>query len=125
MPLLSIAILLTFQCLGEGLTYLLHLSVPGPVIGMLLLLASLHVFPPLATTLESTAASLLQNLSLLFVPAGVGVMSTADGIKGDLVPIALSLAVSTLLAIAVTAVTMRYLTRVMSKRTSNRAGNAS
>ncbi|KWF76633.1 murein hydrolase transporter LrgA [Burkholderia cepacia] len=124
MPLVSIAVLLTFQCLGEGLTYLLQLAVPGPVIGMLLLLVSLHIFPSLATTLESTAASLLQNLSLLFVPAGVGVMSTVDGIKGDLLPIALSLALSTLLTIAVTAMTMQYLTRLTSQ-CNNRPGHAS
>ncbi|WP_321852670.1 CidA/LrgA family protein [Burkholderia diffusa] len=125
MPLLSIAILLTFQCLGEGITYLLHLPIPGPVIGMLLLLASLLATPVLATTLESTAASLLQNLSLLFVPAGVGVMATAGQVKGDLPAIAASLVISTLLTIAVTALTMRYLTRITSKRTNNCAGEVS
>ncbi|MBR8250218.1 MULTISPECIES: CidA/LrgA family protein [Burkholderia cepacia complex] len=125
MPLLSIAILLTFQCLGEGITYLLHLSVPGPVVGMLLLLISLHAFPPLATTLESTASNLLQNLSLLFVPAGVGVMATANVVKGDLIPIAISLVVSTLLTVAVTALIMRCLTRVTSERNENHAGDMS
>lgn len=52
-------------------------------------------------------------------------MSTTDGLKNDLLPIALSLAVSTLLTITVTAVTLRYLMRLASKRTHNRAGNAS
>jgi holin-like protein len=54
---------------------------------------------------------LLSNLSLLFVPAGVGVMTHAKLLGRELVPITVSLVVSTLLTIAVTALVMKWLAR--------------
>ena len=65
----AFAILLLFQCLGEGMVFLLGLPVPGPVAGMLLLFASLLVWPSLQERIEAAANELLRHLSLLFVPA--------------------------------------------------------
>lgn len=112
----AFAILLTFQCLGEGVSYLFALPVPGPVIGMLLLFGFVMLRPQVAdalepTALEPTALELLRHLSLLFVPAGVGIMVSADRVRGDAVAVVVALAVSTTLAIAVTALVTRALLR--------------
>jgi holin-like protein len=107
----SLTILLSFQLVGEALTQALALPIPGPVIGMTLLLAAL-VWPRLRTeTLRHNAQQLLGQLSLLFVPAGVGVMLHARRIGEEWLPIAAALVVSTLLAIAVGALTMALLAR--------------
>jgi holin-like protein len=109
--LFALATLLVFQCLGEGVSYLFGLPVPGPVIGMLLLLAFLVARPKTAEVIEPTALELLRHLSLLFVPAGVGIMVSASAVSGDLFAVVVSIAVSTTLAIAVTALVMRTLLR--------------
>jgi len=107
----ALAALLLFQCAGEGLSLLFHLPVPGPVIGLLLLFGLLVLRPSVTDTIEPTAQELLRHLSLLFVPAGVGIMAAADKVRGQGVAIAVSLAVSTSLAIAVTALVTRALLR--------------
>ena len=101
MNLTPLAILLVFQCLGEGTAQLLGLPIPGPVIGMLLLLIAFLSSSRLAQLMEPTSWGILQHLSLLFVPAGVGVIAAAGQLKGDLPAIAVALVMSTVLAIAV------------------------
>lgn len=73
-----LAILLTFQLVGEALSQAFSLTLPGPVIGMALLFATLLAIPSLAAKLTPTASVLLAHLSLLFVPAGVGVIGHLD-----------------------------------------------
>ncbi|MGA7777304.1 MAG: CidA/LrgA family protein [Paraburkholderia sp.] len=107
----ALATLLVFQCLGEGVSYLFKLPVPGPVIGMLLLFGFLMLRPQAADAIEPTALELLRHLSLLFIPAGVGIMVSAGKIRGDGLAVVVSLAVSTTLAIAVTALVTRALLR--------------
>ena len=70
----ALATLLVFQTVGEVLSYGLRLPVPGPVIGMALLLGVLLMRPITVERLRPTSLELLKHLSLLFVPAGVGVM---------------------------------------------------
>jgi putative effector of murein hydrolase LrgA (UPF0299 family) len=103
----AFTILLLFQCLGEGAVFLLGLPVPGPVAGMVLLFAALLLWPSLQTRIEAAANALLGHLSLLFVPAGVGIVAAAGSGSGHWLAIAASLVVSTLLTMAVTALVLR------------------
>lgn len=103
----AFAILLLFQCLGEGLVFLLGLPVPGPVAGMMLLFAALLLWPALQERIEAAANELLRHLSLLFVPAGVGILVAASSGSGHWIAILASLVVSTVLALAVTGLILR------------------
>jgi holin-like protein len=105
--LAAFAVLLLFQCLGEGVVFVLRLPLPGPVAGMLLLVAALIVFPKLQVLVEQAANALLANLSLLFVPAGVGIVVAAASGSGHWLAIVASVVVSTLLALAVTGLLLR------------------
>lgn len=105
--LLGMAILLVFQCLGEGVVFVFGLPLPGPVAGMLLLFAALLLSPRLLAVLEDTASGLLSHLSLLFVPAGAGIVVAASGIGGQWLAMIVSVLVSTVLTLAVTAAVMR------------------
>jgi holin-like protein len=103
--------LLVFQCLGEIIVRGLGLPVPGPVIGMLLLFVTLRIRRPATGRVEGAATALLQHLSLLFVPAGVGVMLHFGRLADEWPAIVAALVLSTVLAIGVTAVAMRALVR--------------
>ncbi|CAE6714657.1 Holin-like protein CidA [Paraburkholderia domus] len=99
----SFAVLLAFQCLGELIAYVTQVPIPGPVIGMVLFLCLLSASPALAQRVDYVSRGLLNHLSLLFVPAGVGVMALAGAMKGQLIAISLAIVVSTILSIAVSA----------------------
>ena len=103
--------LLLLQLLGEVIARWLELPVPGPVLGMLFLFLTLAVRGGPGHELQSTSQHLLQHLSLLFVPAGTGVMLHVAQIESEWLPIAVALVVSTVLAIAVSAVTFQWLLR--------------
>ena len=100
-----ITALLVCQLVGELVSRGLHLPVPGPVLGMLLLLIGLLVRDrggeaPIALT--QVADALLGNLGLLFVPAGVGVVLYGPLLARNWAPIAMAVLVGTALAIGFT-----------------------
>ena len=105
--LFTFTILLVCQCIGEAIAFALHLPVPGPVIGMLILFCALVLWPPLLEKIQSTGDALLQHLSLLFVPAGVGIFVAAGTLQGQWLAIIGTVVISTLLTLAVTALVMR------------------
>ncbi len=111
--LAALATLLVFQTIGEVLSFALKLPVPGPVIGMALLVLWLRVRPQTYARLRETSVGLLKHLSLLFVPAGVGVMLHAARLADEWLPIAAALVLSTALAIAVTALVIDATRRLM------------
>lgn len=100
--------LLVFQLAGEVIARSLHLPVPGPVIGMLLLLVALVLRGGPSEGLQSTSQGLLQNLSLLFVPAGAGVMVHLHRVADEWLPLLVSLVVSTVATLVVTALVMKW-----------------
>jgi holin-like protein len=108
--LLAFSVLLVFQCLGEGLVFLFGWPIPGPVTGMLLLLAALLAFPRLHTVVDAGANELLRHLSLLFVPAGVGIIVAAASGSGHWLAIGAGVVVSTLATLAVTALVLQAFT---------------
>ncbi|KPL27015.1 MAG: hypothetical protein AMJ72_11190 [Acidithiobacillales bacterium SM1_46] len=112
----ALAILLVFQLMGEFLSHFLRLPIPGPVVGMALLFVALSVSSALTERLRETAQTILQHLSLLFVPAGVGVMLHAQRVLDEWLAISVALVASTLLTIAVTAFTIRTVAHWMGVR---------
>jgi len=106
----SIALLLLCQLLGELIVVALQLPIPGPVVGMVILFCGLIIRGNIPEPLTQTANGLLAQLSLLFVPAGVGVMTHLTLLGNQWLPLSLSLVISTLLTIAVTGLIMQRLT---------------
>ena len=112
-------ILCLCQLAGETLARLLSLPVPGPVIGMAILFAGMQLranVRPAATAVKdlpigAVAGFLLANLSLLFVPAGVGIVAQLPVLARHGIGLALALIVSTLLSLAVTALVFAALSR--------------
>jgi len=109
----AITLLLVYQLLGEVVVLALGLPVPGPVIGLALLFATLVARRGVSDDMRATANGLLAHLSLLFVPAGVGVMVHLGRLRDEWLPIVVALVVSTAITIAVTALAMRWLARLV------------
>jgi holin-like protein len=107
----SLALLLVCQLAGEAVTRGLALPLPGPVVGLMILLVALFIARRLrrvdASTVDSTSLgtvsnSLLASLGVLFVPAGVGVIQHLH-LLGQLgLALFVTLLVSTVLTLIVT-----------------------
>ena len=106
-----LTLILTCQLAGELITGALALPVPGPILGMLVLFAILMLRGALPEGLDQTAGGLLRAMSLLFVPAGTGVMLHFKLLGDAILPIGAALIVSTLATIVVTGLMMRWLGR--------------
>ena len=100
--------LLVFQSVGELLARGLHLPLPGPVIGMILLVGALR-WAVVREPVSACAAFLLSHLSLLFVPVGVGVMTHLSLVSQYGVRMLAVVALSTLAGLAVTVLTLHGL----------------
>lgn len=114
--LTGISYLLVFQLVGEVLSRLLELPVPGPVMGMVLLFAFLawRKGPPKGLRLASEG--LLGHIALLYVPAGVGLMTHYRLIASDWAAIVVALVVSTVATMAVTLWVLQRLQRRQGSR---------
>jgi len=115
----SLALLLIFQLVGEVLAKALSLPIPGPVLGMLLLLIALIIRGQLSTDLKITAQTLLSNLSLFFVPAGVGVILHINLLKNEWLSLSLVLILSTLITMLITALVMTFLLKHLTNKKSS------
>lgn len=104
--LLGFTWLLALQTLGELLSRALALPFPGPVVGMVLLLAALNI-PAVRRSVGQCADFLLSHLSLLFVPVGVGVMTHLSLLGQYGLRIMVVILVSTWVGLAVTALVLR------------------
>lgn len=109
----GITILLAYQLVGEITSRLLQLPIPGPVIGMILLFVTLLVRGTFEKHLDTASSALLSHLSLLFVPAGVGVVTHLNLIGKQWLPITAALVFSTILTLAVTALIMLSIKRLL------------
>jgi len=104
-------ILLIFQCLGEGVVFMSKMPVPGPVIGMLLLFGFLLLKKEAVPKLIPGVQELLRHLSLLFIPAGVGIMVHGKTVLDEWIPLVIALVLSTAISIVVTALCVKWMSR--------------
>ena len=111
----ALTILLVFQLVGEAISHAFNLPVPGPVIGFALLLIALVLRRGVPNELRETSTGMLQHFSLMFVPAGTGVMVHLSRLRDEWFPILMALIFGTLLTIACTALVMQWLMRRYSK----------
>ena len=105
----ALTVLVLCQFVGEVIARGVGLPLPGPVLGLILLLVILIFRGGPDEALRGTSNGLLRHLSLLFVPAGVGIVTQLDALERDWLPIVVAILVSTTLALAVTGWLMQRL----------------
>lgn len=107
--------LLGCQLVGEVVVRLLDVPIPGPVVGMVLLLGVLRVRRPSDEAeqdpIVSVGTRLLAHLQLLFVPAGVGVVAYGATLRDHALPLGVALVVSWVAGLATVAWVVQLLAR--------------
>ncbi|PHO10848.1 hypothetical protein CPG37_03100 [Malaciobacter canalis] len=111
----GIIVLLIFQFLGECITKLFSLLIPGPVIGMILLLLFLMIRKSSFKSLDNAVFIHLRYLPMLFIPAAMGIITQADILQKEFWAILISLVLGTIIALAFSAKFMDYLTEKRAK----------
>jgi holin-like protein len=110
--LLSLGLILLCQLVGEAIARGSGIPVPGPVIGLVLRVVLLLARDKIGSrlplelrdgTFQQTGQGILSHLSLLFVPAGVGIVQRLDVLAANALAIVSALVVSTVLTLVVTA----------------------
>jgi holin-like protein len=123
----SLSLILLCQLAGEVIVRGLALPMPGPVLGLLFLLLLLLARdrlkilargPLQGDGVENASQGLLANLSLLFVPAGVGVVQKLDLIAEHGIAVAAVLAISVVVTLLVTVATFLLANRMLARRGS-------
>jgi holin-like protein len=99
--LIQLGILMMFQFAGEALVSCIGISFPGPLCGMVLLLAYLYLRGGPSEDLSNVGSRLIDNLGLLFVPAGTAIVAYGTLFATDGIAILAALIASTLLAVLV------------------------
>lgn len=107
----GLAILLIFQSIGEIGARYLHGFLPGPVIGMILLLLFLVLRKNIASSISIAADGLLAHLAIFFIPAAVGVMLYVSELRTAGAAWFFAILLSTVLAITVTALILKWFFR--------------
>ncbi|KUH34847.1 effector of murein hydrolase LrgA [Thermococcus celericrescens] len=110
-PYRGLAIIFGFYALGEFTTYVLNLTIPGSVLGMLFLLGALLTGAIKLEWVEGEAELFVRNMSVMFIPPGVGIVTYLGLIKSQVVPISVALILSFLVTLVVTAKTVELLRR--------------
>jgi holin-like protein len=103
--------ILLFQGMGEVLSRFLVPAIPGPVIGLLLLLAWFRIRRGISAHVALVADALVGHLGLLFVPAAVGVVMFLPQLRTHAVAVIVALVVSVLATVAVAAIVLRLLAK--------------
>jgi len=108
--LIGLVLLIALAMAGRNAGAALHLTLPGPVIGLallatvVLLLERFHAWSHQHFTLhlEPVSRLLVSHLGLLFVPAGVGIITEGDALRKEWLPLVAALAGSTLIGLVAT-----------------------
>lgn len=109
--LLGLFILIFFQILGEATVRLLHLFVPGPVLGMVYFLLALIWWRPLKGYVQDLTNFITTHLSLFYIPAGVGLIEYFDLFGKYGVGMVLTILISTTVTIVATAMIFNWVLR--------------
>lgn len=109
--LFGITFVFIMQIAGEVLARLTSLPLPGPLIGMLLLLVALIAYGRVPTGVGEACHYLLRHLMLLFIPLIAGIMLHFDSMQREWLPFLLACIGGVALTIVVTALTFSWMVK--------------
>ena len=110
------ALILVFSFIGEILHELIPLPIPASVYGLVLLFVCLMTGLVKLPQVEKAADILIKIMPMLFIPAVVKMMTIAELLRANLLPIAVVITVSTIVVMAVTGLTAQGMIRGKEKK---------
>ena len=123
----SLFIIFFFQLLGEAIQKFFEINIPGPVIGLVLLLLVYIFFLDSSTQykkikkkISNTSHQIINYLSLLFVPIGVGVVMHINYLGDNLFQILAIIIFGTLATLVFTAFIMEKIIKLQKKNVKRR-----
>ena len=118
--LFRITIILGVAMLGEILSALLPLPVPGSVYGLVLMLLALGTGIIPLEKVQKEGKLLLDIMPVMFIPAAVGLIDSWNQLKGMLLPVGTIMVVSTFVVMAAAGL----VTQAVSRRSAARKEDA-
>ena len=109
-------IILGIYLLGEFISQVLSLPIPGNILGMIILLVLLWTKVVKLEQIETISNFLLDHLAFFFIPAGVGLMTSVGIIKDSWLKLIIVCILTTIIIIASTGLIVQYITRKTKKR---------
>jgi len=124
----SIFVIFFFQLMGEAVKKIFEIRIPGPVIGLILLLITLILLKRVRTKsvnnlkkeVAYTSIYILRYLSFLFVPIGVGVVMHFSYLENNLSKVLFIVFISTILTIGITAFLMDRINKIINQNDRKR-----
>lgn len=108
-------VLLLFQLMGEAVAHLAHWPVPGPIIGLMLLLAWAWLGGRLNESTVNVARGLMGNLGLMFVPVAAGILFQLHSLGASAWHVGWVVVVATAVTLVATATVFTWLSRWSTK----------
>lgn len=105
-------ILILVYLIGELITTIIPSPLPGNVIGFILMVAALKLNIIKQSSIESVTTFLLNNLAILFIPGGVGILKVLNLFNGNVIKLILLVVITTILTIISTATTIIIMEKI-------------
>ena len=116
----QLAIIIGCLAVGELVVWLTHIPIPSSILGLLLLTALLQTKAVKEEWINDVSSFLTSNMAFFFVPPGVALVLYLNVIKAELLPIVVSVIVSTILVMVFTGwshrLTQKFIARIKPKK---------
>jgi holin-like protein len=116
----ELLIILVIYFAGEILSELTNITVPGSIIGMILLLILLCTKVVKLEMVDTVAKFFLEHLAFFFVPAGVGLLTSLNVIKDSWIRLVIVCILTTIITIGVTALVVDFMTKERDENTKKK-----
>lgn len=113
----QLGIILTILWVGQFISDYFSLPIPGAVLGMIILFVLLMFKVIKISQIQYITDVLLENLPVLFIPAGVGIINEFSSLKGNLVKLSIILILTTIIIMVVTGTVVQFLVNKKKGRT--------
>ena len=94
-------IIMLITCIAEGIKYFVPLPIPSSVYGLCLMMFCLMTKVIKLGAVEDAAVFLIEIMPVMFIPAGVGLLTSFDELKDMLVPVLVITPISTVVVMVI------------------------
>ncbi|WP_055071221.1 CidA/LrgA family protein [Clostridium massiliamazoniense] len=109
-------IILAIYFVSEFISKSLHLPIPGNILGMLILLFLLCTKVVKVEMIDKVSTFLLDHLAFFFIPAGVGIITAYNVLKGNTIKLLIVAIVSTFIIMAISGVVVQLVINLNEKK---------